>query len=185
MQIYDCSGRRKYLTPMERQEFLNAAEDAAPAVRTFCETLAHSGCRISEGLALTRERCDIRAGVLVFESLKKRRKGIYRAVPVPPDFLEHLKDVHRLSALGEGRLWPWSRSTGYRRIKEIMCAAEIKGVHATPKGLRHGFGIKAVTSEVPLGVTQKWLGHADIATTAIYTNCVGPEERRIAERMWS
>jgi integrase/recombinase XerD len=43
---------------------------------------------------------------------------------------------------------------------------------------------KAVMSEVPLNMTQKWLGHSRIATTAIYTNATGPEEKQIAERMW-
>jgi integrase/recombinase XerD len=37
---------------------------------------------------------------------------------------------------------------------------------------------------VPLNIIQKWLGHADIATTAIFTNVLGPEERAIAARMW-
>ena len=32
----------------------------------------------------------------------------------------------------------------------VMKAAKIGGPHATPKGLRHGFGIKAVTCGVPL-----------------------------------
>jgi integrase len=63
-------------------------------------------------------------------------------------------------------------------------AAAIRGLCATPKGVRHGFGIKAVTSEVPLNMTQKWLGHARLATMAIYTDAVGPEEQKIAERMW-
>src|SRR5580692_6282661 len=108
MQLYDCAGRRKYLTPAERREFLRAAENAPCAVRTFCATLAHTGCRLSEALALTATRVDVGAGVLVFESLKKRRKGIYRAVPVPPDFLETLEAVHDLGAIGDGRLWDWS-----------------------------------------------------------------------------
>ncbi len=82
------------------------------------------------------------------------------------------------------RLWPWSRTTAWRRVSEVMEAAGLGGIHATPKGLRHGFGIKAVTSEVPLNMTQKWLGHSRIATTAIYTNATGPEEKQIAERMW-
>ena len=50
-----------------------------------------------------------------------------------------------------------------------MNAAAIRGLCATPKGVRHGFGIKAVTSEVPLNMTQKWLGHARLDTTALYT----------------
>jgi integrase/recombinase XerD len=184
MHLYDSLGKRKYLTPAERQGFLRAAENAPLAVRTFCATLAHTGCRISEALALTAARVDMGAGVLVFESLKKRRKGIYRAVPVPPALLETLEAVHDLGALGDARLWDWSRTTGWRRVREIMEAAEIRGVYATPKGVRHGFGIKAVTSEVPLNIAQKWLGHARIATTAIYTDAIGPEEQAIARRMW-
>jgi integrase/recombinase XerD len=54
-----------------------------------------------------------------------------------------------------------------------------------PKGLRHGFGVAAVQSDVPLNMVQKWLGHADISTTTIYTNAVGEQERSLAERMWS
>lgn len=184
MQLYDQSGQRKYLTPSERQDFLTAAANATYDVRTFCETLAHTGCRISEALALTADRIDTGAGVLVFESLKKRRKGIYRAVPVPPNFLRTIEDVYDLVALRDARLWNWSRTTAWRRVAEVMQAAGVEGRHATPRGLRHGFGIKAVTSEIPLNMAQKWLGHARLATTAIYTDATGPEEKRIAERMW-
>ena len=184
MQLYDRAGRRKYLTPAERQQFLRAAESAPWSVRTFCATLAHTGCRISEALALTAARVDVGSGVLVFESLKKRRKGIYRAVPVPPAFLETLETAHDLGALGNARLWDWSRTTGWRRVREVMNAAALQGLCATPKGVRHAFGIKAVTSKVPLNMTQKWLGHARLATTAIYADAIGPEEQEIAERMW-
>lgn len=191
MDLYDRNGHRKYLTPAERTEFLRAASTAAPHVHTFCATLTHAGCRISEALALTADRVDPADGVLVFESLKKRRRGVYRAVPVPPHFLDTLSVVHDLGTLHCHperdrfvRLWPWSRATAWRRVAEVMQAAGITGVHATPKGLRHGFGIKAVTSDVPLNMTQKWLGHSRISTTAIYTNATGPEEQQIAERMW-
>lgn len=162
-----------------------AAENAPRAVRTFCATLAHTGCRISEALALTAARVDVGSGVLVFESLKKRRKGVYRAVPVPRDFLETLDAVHGLGDLGESRLWRWSRTTAWRRVREVMEAAAIHGLCASPKGVRHAFGVKAVTSAVPLNMTQKWLGHARLATTAIYTDAIGPEEQKIAERMWA
>jgi integrase/recombinase XerD len=162
IDLYDRHGHRKYLNPAERQDFLRAAAGTIPEVHTFCGTLAYGGCRISEALALTADRVDIREGVLVFESLKKRRKGIFRAVPVPPDFLATLDLVHDLGTLqrrsdrGLGiRLWAWSRPTAWRRVSEVMEEAGIAGLHATPKGLRHGFGIKAVTSEVPLNMTQK------------------------------
>ena len=46
--------------------------------------LHFTGCRISEALALTCDRVDFTNGVITFESLKKRRGGVYRSVPVPP-----------------------------------------------------------------------------------------------------
>lgn len=65
-----------------------------------------------------------------------------------------------------------------------MAAAGITGLHASPKGLRHGFGVHAVRAAVPLNLLQRWLGHADIATTAIYADAMGAEEREIAAQMW-
>jgi integrase/recombinase XerD len=184
IQLFDAAGRRKYLTPAQRADFMRQAAKAPGKVSTFCATLAHTGCRISEALAVTGTRVDIVAGVIILESLKKRRKGIFRAVPVPRDFLEALDAVHDLRSVGDARLWDWSRTTAWRRVKEVMEAASICGLYASPKGVRHGFGIKATTSEIPLNMTQKWMGHARLETTAIYANAVGPEERKIAERMW-
>lgn len=119
MQLHTATGARKYLTAEERGAFLRAAEQADRPVRTLCMTLAFSGCRLSEALALTADRIDLAAGVLVFESLKKRRPGIYRSVPVPPVLLAALDLVHGIGELQAGRgrgrgirLWPWSRMTG-------------------------------------------------------------------------
>ena len=89
-QLHTADGARKYLTAGERDAFLRAAERADRQVRTLCMTLAYAGCRLSEALALTADRVDVAAGVLVIESLKKRRTGIYRAVPVPPALLDAL-----------------------------------------------------------------------------------------------
>ena len=92
--IYATDGARLYLTAGERTAFLKAAERADGEDRTLCMTLAYSGCRLSEALALTVDRVDLAGGLLVFESLKKRRPGVYRAVPVPPALLEALDLVH-------------------------------------------------------------------------------------------
>ena len=74
---------------------------------------AHHRCRISEALALTPEHVDLPGKAVVFETLKKRRRGVYRAVPVPPGLLDQLDLVHGLrEALKRGRghadrlLWP-------------------------------------------------------------------------------
>ena len=65
-----------------------------------------------------------------------------------------------------------------------MVAAGLDGPHASPKGLRHGFWVAAVSAGIPLNLVQKWLGHAQLSTTAIYAEAVGAEEQDIARRMW-
>ncbi len=83
MQLFDAEGRRLYCTEEERRAFVAAAAKAPREVRTFCGTLHATGCRISEALALTADRIDLTGRVIVFGSLKKRRGGVNRAVPVP------------------------------------------------------------------------------------------------------
>jgi transposase len=46
------------------------------------------------------------------------------------------------------------------------------------------WGVAAVTAGIPLNLVQKWLGHAQLSTTAVYANAVGAEEKDIARRMW-
>jgi integrase len=190
-ELYDASGARKYLTGEERSAFLRQAEKAPREVRTFCGLLHYTGCRISEALELTADRIDLAAGVVVFESLKKRRKGVYRAVPIPPAFLDALDLVHGIREAqkrsDKGRstlLWDWGRTTAWRRVLEVMDQAGVQGPQATPKGLRHGFGVAAVSAGIPLNLVQRWLGHAQLSTTAIYADAVGAEEKNIAARMW-
>jgi integrase/recombinase XerD len=115
--LYTADGARKYVTANEREAFLREAERADRLVRTLCMTLAYAGSRLSEALALTADRVDLAAGVLVFETLKKRQAGIYRAVPVPPALLDALDLVHCIRELqgrrGKGRgvrLWPPGRA---------------------------------------------------------------------------
>ena len=58
------------------------------------------------------------------------------------------------------------------------------GPHATPKGLRHGFDVACIEKSISLSLVQRWLGHAQLSTTAVYANAVGEEERGIAARLW-
>jgi integrase len=97
--LYDARGHRKYLTTAERTAFLTAAEETTREVRTLCSLLAHTGCRLSEALGLTADRVDLRAELIVFATLKKRRTGVYRALPVPHALVDMLDLVHSLRAL--------------------------------------------------------------------------------------
>jgi integrase len=189
--LFNNLGHRKYLNAAERQRFIRAALHVSIAIRLFCLTLFWSGARISEVLALTPAAIDIESGVINITTLKRRRRGLVRQVPLPRSLLTALNRVFRLRhrlrepKRATERLWKWSRTTAWRYVKAVMIAAGIIGAPATPKGLRHAFGVHAVRSGVPLHLVQKWLGHASIRTTAIYLDVIGPEERGIATRMWT
>jgi len=179
-QIYDPAGRRKYLTAEERCRFLAEADRLAPDLRGLCYALAYIGCRISEALSLARHQLDRETGTVTVRTLKRRRL-IYRTVPIPIPLLEMLLT---LPVRTDGRLWKMHRSTAWRHVKQTMEIAAINGPMASCKGLRHGFGLSAAAAGVPPNLIAKWLGHASLATTAIYLDAVGLEERKFAERMW-
>jgi integrase/recombinase XerD len=67
----------------------------------------------------------------------------------------------------------------------MRAAAIPDGPHQSPKGLRHGFAIHALSRGVPLNMVAKWMGQAKMETTAIYCNAVGEEQQTITARMWT
>lgn len=185
--LFDQRGNRKYLSAKERLAFARAAYAKGGAVATFCLTLAYTGARVSEILALTAERIDKGNGAIVFESLKRRERGVFRAVPVPLTLLTTIERVHGFNTPGHDvnrRIWPWSRTTAWKRVKEVMLAAKIDARLATPKAARHAFGVDAIQNSVALNIVQRWMGHARIETTTIYANVIGKEERALARRTW-
>lgn len=188
--LYDQAGNRKYLTAAERRAFLRAVETLPPELRTFCRVLAYTGARISEVLALTPARIDAAARLVIVESLKKRRRGVFRAIPLPASLFEEMDRVHQLGdlrsrpELASRRIWPWCRTFAWQRIKEAMAAARLTGPQASPKGLRHGFAVTALQGGVPITLVRRWLGHARLSTTEIYADAVGPEEQAIARLLW-
>jgi integrase/recombinase XerD len=189
--LFGPSGSRKYLNTAERSRFVAAAYSAQDEVRLFCLVLRWSGARISEMLALTPASFDIESGVISIETLKRRKRGVVRQVPLPEELLRDLDRVFQFSLwqsdpqLAGRPIWRWSRTTAWRRVKAVMKAAKVSGTPAMPKGLRHGFGVNAFQSNVPPHLVQRWLGHASLRTTAIYADVMGPEERAFAARMWA
>lgn len=179
-------GQRLYVTPEERIKLLQVAETLPPLERTLCETLANTGCRISEALSLHKGSIDVADKQVVIESLKKRKHGIFRAVPVSPSYIARMVATHGLERLSDSSapLWPWHRTKAWQIVKTAFELAEIRGPWATPKGLRHAFAIYAIICDVPLHLIQRWMGHSSMKTTAIYLQAIGKEEREIAARMW-
>jgi integrase len=175
-----CGRGRKYLTQAERKAFYRVASGLSSEQASLCLLLLFTGCRISEALMLTPEHVDYSDGTIIFETLKRRRSGVFRGVPVPRELLTQMPVVG-----AQKRIWPISRVTAYRLIKGVMMQAGIEGAHACPKGLRHAFGIACAERTVPITVISYWMGHANVKTTGIYLTAVGEEERRLAGRVWS
>jgi integrase/recombinase XerD len=178
--LLDGDGQRKYVSRCERRRFLAETARQDPATAALCKVLAYTGCRLSEALALTPSRLDLSDGRIIFRTLKRRRPH-HRAVPVPPELL---KTLLALTVSPDEPFWPWSRQTAWRRVKQVMEAARIADAQAMPKALRHGFGITNAEENVPPALTQRWMGHARLETTAIYQQAVGAEERVFAMRLW-
>ena len=142
--IYTTSGERKYLTQSECIRFLDVAQEFEPRRYALALLLVFTGCRLSEALLLKTPHIDKEEHSLRLRTLKQRQKRItWRSVPVPSSFVSFLLS---LPVRKDGRVFPWSRSTAYRIIKKAMKLAQIVGIQASPKGLRHYFGVNAVTN---------------------------------------
>lgn len=182
-------GQRKYLNRDERLRFLAAVAHAPAQQRLLLETLAWTGARVSEVLSISPLSLDLATSTVTLPTLK-RRKPMLREVPLPPHLSRDLASTFairaRLSDPNEAGqpLWPISRVTVWRIVKALMHDAGIAGVKASPRGLRHAFGVGTLQSGVPLHLLQRWFGHARLSTTAIYADVTGPEERAFAQRFW-
>lgn len=187
--LYSRDGARKYLNHDERRRALAAMEFLEPGQALFAITLAWTGARVSEVLALTPTSFQVERAIVALRTLKRRKHHI-REVPIPPQLMAALDRHFRIAAMqrdplqADRRLWPWHRATAWRIIKRVMRRSGIAGRHACPRGLRHAFGVGTLQSGVPLNLTQRWLGHARISTTAIYAAASGPEEVAFAGRFW-
>lgn len=183
MRLFSKQANRLYLNESERNSFKSCATEQNTKIQYLCLILLYTGCRLSEALNL--RLCDIALdeGCIAINSLKKRNKQHVRQVPVPSSLLHDIHTQFTDSELQQ-KLFSIGRTTAWKQVKHVMSCAGIEGQHASPKGLRHSFGVHCAFSNIPMTLTQRWLGHADIKTTAIYYQICGIEELQMAQRMW-
>lgn len=190
MRLYSPAGDRLYINEEERLRFMRATSQLSMMARLFCLTLAYTGCRISEARLLRRGDLQLSEARISFKTLKRKRKGVVREVPIPKELVDeflrlHFIDIHLEEEwLFSDNEQPPPRTSSYRWVKQAMDTAGIHGDQACPKGLRHGYGVHATKHGVQLHMLQKWMGHAHMTTTAIYATALGPEELEVAARMW-
>lgn len=187
IQLRDRDGCRKYLTPDERRRFRDAIPLLChPIKEIYCRVIYLTGCRPSEAYRLRLQHFDLAEEMIVIESLKQRRRGVYRQFHVDVAWMRSSIELlsQHCKQHGKSNIWGFSEKTGYRAVKRVMAHADITGAHASPKGLRHAFGIYYAYLKTNPKLIQEWMGHASIQTTMIYLDAQGQEAKEAAKAGW-
>jgi site-specific recombinase XerD len=190
LSLYSGAGERKYVNRAERQRVLEVMQHMKRERALFSLLLAWTGGRVSEVLAVCPHSCQIERNIVTLRTLKRRCLH-FREVPIMPGLMQaldqhfELRHLQRDPETANRRLWSCSRVTAWRFVKGAMLEAGVAGRPACPRGLRHGFGVATLQASVPLNLVQRWMGHARLSSTAIYTSVSGDDEVAFAERFWT
>jgi integrase/recombinase XerD len=158
------------------------------ARRAAClmEVLYAAGLRVSELVSLplsaarmAEKSLEQGGGFLVI----KGKGGRERLAPLTGAACEALKNYRRLlvelcpAAAAQKWLFPSDAESGHltrqafaRDLKDLAAAAGISPARVSPHVLRHAFASHLLQNGADLRIVQELLGHADIATTQIYTH---------------
>lgn len=178
----------KYLTEQEVDALLETAS-ARPGrtgatARAALEILYATGLRVSELLGLPRSAL---AGDAQF-LLVRGKGGRERMVPLS-DAAKEATTAMRALQEGNSR-WlfpgrdprrPLTRQAFFALLKQVALAAGIDPARVSPHVLRHSFASHLLARGADLRSLQLLLGHADIATTQIYTHVLSERLRRLVE----
>jgi integrase/recombinase XerD len=180
--------------------------------RAMIEFLYSTGVRISELIAIQLEECAWRERVVRLVPLERRvrrrdgRRGVVsvgpkgerarivpigsRAVAAGIAYVDGERSALRGSR-SEGSLFlnargrPLTRVGAWQIVRRLVRAAGIRR-KVTPHTFRHTFATHLLDRGADLRAVQEMLGHADIATTQIYTHVDAPylraEHRRFHPR---
>jgi len=175
----------KYLSEAEVDALLAAASARSPAqaalLRAVLEVLYATGLRVSELLALPRSALAGDAAML----LVRGKGGKERMVP--------LSEAARAaaSALPKSDKWLFPGRDPEKKmtrqglallLKRAALDAGLDPARVSPHVLRHSFASHMLAHGADLRSLQLLLGHADIATTQIYTHVQSERLRQVVER---
>ena len=181
-------GRRlpKVLLETEITGLLDAARaldgDQGLRAMALLEVLYAAGLRVSELLSLPVSAAAARGGVLIVRGKGNKE----RMVPLTRAAKEALKCWLPAREKRNGDSSPWLFPSPNRKkhltrqwfaqlLKELAIDAGLDPRRVSPHVLRHAFASHLLAHGADLRVVQEMLGHADVATTQIYTHVL--EER--------
>ena len=178
----------KYLSETEVDALLAAAERRAgrPGLiaRAALEILYATGLRISELLGLPQAALSGDAAVV----LVRGKGGKERIVPLSDPAKRaaaalaaaNPKGARYLFGLRDGTR-PVQRQAFDRILKLVAVDAGLDPARVSPHVLRHSFASHLLARGADLRSLQLLLGHADIATTQIYTHVLAERLQRLVE----
>lgn len=147
--------------------------DGAPALRlsALIELLYGSGLRATELISLPRNALSPDRPFLILSGKGGRERLVPisdRARAAVAEWVKHVpRDSPYLFPSGRKHL---SRVRLYQLVKSLAADAGIPPDRISPHVLRHAFATHLLEGGADLRAVQMLLGHADIATTQIYTH---------------
>ena len=168
----------KVLDVSEVSRLLETAEDRALsgeplALRNLAllELLYGSGLRATELVSLARGALRVGQPFLILQGKGSKERLVpisSRAETAVVGWREHVpRSSPWLFPSGKGHL---SRVRLYQLVRQMAADAGIPPERISPHVLRHAFATHLLSGGADLRVVQSLLGHADIATTQIYTH---------------
>ncbi len=148
------------------------------------EILYSTGLRISELLALPRASLATTGDILFIRG----KGGRERIVPLSQEartaaaaFIADAAASSRWLFPGRDPARPLTRQGFDRILREVCLAAGIDPACVSPHVLRHAFASHMLAHGADLRSLQLLLGHADIATTQIYTHVLAERLQKLVE----
>jgi integrase/recombinase XerD len=179
----------KYLSESEVDALLATAARLPPAqarlARAALELLYATGLRVSELLSLPRTALAGDAALLMVRG----KGGRERIVPLSDAAREAVAEMLARAGTTSRWLFPGrDRRTAMTRqgfrlmMKRVALEARIDPRRVSPHVLRHSFASHMLARGADLRSLQLLLGHADIATTQIYTHVLAERLQRLVEQ---
>ena len=174
----------------ETAEVSSKREADGRRLRAMIELLYGSGLRVSELVSLPLHAVSAETRTLLVRGKGDRERLVPLGAPARHALDAYLEVRDRYLDGGAPSRWlfPSRGASGHltrhrlaQMLKSLACAAGIEPGRVSPHALRHAFASHLLANGADLRAVQKMLGHADIATTEIYTHVLDERLRRLVE----